>query len=57
MISVVVILLVVGGVVIGLVYGWQSTLTGLLCLMPGATVLVLLWLLLRALERLSQRDE
>ena len=56
-ISVVAILLVGGGVLIGLIYGWPSALTGLLCLVPGAAVLVLLWALLRALERFSRHDE
>ena len=50
-IAVIVALLVVGSVVIGLVYGWRSVLTGLLCLVPGAAILGLLWLLLGWLER------
>ena len=56
-IGVVVVLLVVGGILIGLIYGWQSIFTALLCLIPGAALFVLLWLLLRFLERLSKGDE
>lgn len=55
--SVVACLTVGGTVLIGLIYGWQSVLSGLVCLVPGAVIIVLLWLLLRALERFSQRDE
>lgn len=55
--SVVACLVVGGTILIGLIYGWQSVLTALLCLVPGAGVLILLWLLLRILERFSQRDE
>jgi protein-S-isoprenylcysteine O-methyltransferase Ste14 len=54
-VAVVVALLVVGSVVIGLVYGWQSILTGLICLVPGAAILGLLWLLLNWLERFVDR--
>ncbi len=54
-IAVVVALLVVGSLVIGLVYGWRSVFTGLLCLVPGAAILGLLWLLLGWLERLVNK--
>jgi protein-S-isoprenylcysteine O-methyltransferase Ste14 len=54
-VAVMVALLVVGSVVIGLVYGWQSILTGLICLVPGAAILGLLWLLLNWLERFVDR--
>ena len=54
-VAVVIALLVVGSVVIGLVYGWQSILTGLICLVPGAAILGLLWLLLNWLERFVDR--
>ena len=50
-IAVVIALLVVGSLVIGLVYGWRAVFTGLICLVPGAATLGLLWLLLGWLER------
>ena len=56
MIAVVAALLVVGGLAIGLVYGWEAIITGLLCLVPGAIGLVLIWLLLRWLSRVVDRD-
>ena len=56
-IAVIVALLVVGSVVIGLVYGWQAVFTGLICLVPGAAALALVWLLLQAMERWLKRDE
>jgi len=56
MIAVVAALLVVGGLAIGLVYGWEAIITGLLCLVPGAVGLVLIWLLLRWLSRVVDRD-
>lgn len=52
---VVVVLLVAGGVTIGIVYGWQAVLTGLLCLIPGAVGLVLIWLILRLIESVVNR--
>jgi len=55
--GVVIFLLVVGGLLIGLIYGWSALLTGLLCLVPGAALLIVLWLLLRWLEWLSERGE
>jgi fatty acid desaturase len=54
-ISIVVVLVVVGGIAIGLIYGWRSVITGLLCLVPGAILFVLIWILLRALERFANR--
>lgn len=53
-IAVVIMLVIVGSVVIGLVYGWASVLTGLICLLPGAGVFVLLWGLLNVLEFLAR---
>ncbi len=55
--GVVIFLLVVGGLLIGLIYGWSALLTGLLCLVPGAALVIVLWLLLRWLEWLSERGE
>jgi hypothetical protein len=54
-IAVVIALLVVGSIVIGLVYGWRSVFTGLICLVPGAAILGLLWLVLGWLERVANR--
>ncbi len=54
-IAVVVVLLVAGGLTIGIVYGWQSVVTGLLCLIPGAVGLVLIWLVLRLIEGVLHR--
>lgn len=52
-----VLFLVVGGALIGLLYGWEAVITGMLCLVPGVLALVLLWLLLWVLERLKDRWE
>ena len=54
-IAVVGVLLVAGGLTIGIVYGWQSVVTGLLCLIPGAVGLVLIWLVLRLIEGVLDR--
>jgi fatty acid desaturase len=56
-IGVVIVFLGVGGLLIGLIYGWPALFTGLLCLIPGVTIFVVIWLLLRFLEWLSQRGE
>jgi hypothetical protein len=53
-IAVVCAFVLLGSVVIGLVYGWPSVLTGLLCLLPGAGIFLLLWIVLAIIERLSQ---
>jgi Na+/proline symporter len=44
-------LVVVGGLTIGLVYGLQSVILGVVCLLAGAAVLALLWLILSLMER------
>lgn len=49
-IGVVVLLVVVGSVLTGLIYGWQATFTALLCLVPGAAALVVLWVVFRGLS-------
>ena len=54
-IAVVVVLLVAGSLTIGMVYGWQAVVTGLLCLVPGAVGLVLIWLVLRLIESVVNR--
>ena len=47
-------LVVVGGVTIGLVYGLESVILGVICLIAGAAVLALLWLILSLMERLVE---
>jgi fatty acid desaturase len=52
LVAVLVMLVVVGSALIGLIYGWRSIFTALLCLLPGALIIVLLWLFLYGIERL-----
>ncbi|MGC9399332.1 MAG: hypothetical protein ACP5HM_09355 [Anaerolineae bacterium] len=48
---VVALFLVVGGfLAIGFIYGWRAALTGLICLLPGALALILLWLFLTGID-------
>ena len=47
-------LVVVGGLVIALVYGAPAAGLGLVCLLGGAGVLGLLWLILVVMERFSE---
>ncbi len=54
--AVVFILVVVGALSIGLVYGWSDALTALLCLIPGAVTIALLWGLLTLVEKLTRED-
>jgi len=49
--SVVAFLVIVGTIVIAFVYGLPAAGLGLLCLLAGAAVVVLLWLLLCLVER------
>jgi fatty acid desaturase len=54
LLGLVVLFLVVGGsVAIGLIYGWRAALTGLICLLPGAVVIILLWLFLAGVDRFT----
>ncbi len=53
-IAIVFMLILVGSIVIGLVYGWPAVFTGLLCLLPGAGVFLLLWIVLTVIERLGR---
>lgn len=53
LVAVLVMLVVVGSVLIGLIYGWRSIFSALLCLLPGAVIIVLLWLFLYGIERLT----
>jgi len=47
-------LVVVGSITIALVYGPQAAVLGLGCLLAGAGVLGLLWLILFLIERLAK---
>jgi fatty acid desaturase len=47
-------LVIVGGMAIGLVYGLRSVVPGVICLLAGAAVLALLWLILGLLEQLAE---
>lgn len=47
-------LVVVGSIAIALVYGLPAVVLGLVCLLAGAGVLGLLWLILLLIERLAQ---
>jgi heme A synthase len=47
-------LVVVGSLAIGLVYGPRSVMLGVICLLAGAAVLALLWLILLLMERLAK---
>jgi hypothetical protein len=51
-------LVVVGGLAIGVVYGWTTAGTGVICLVVGAAVFGSLWLILSLIERwLGHQDE
>ena len=54
-VSATVLFLVAGGILVGFIYGWEAIVTALLCLLPGLIGLLLLWLLLRLLERITDR--
>ena len=54
--AVVLVLVVGGGLTIGLIYGWPEALTALLCLLPGAVVIILLWGLLSLVDKLTQDE-
>ncbi|GEM_PF-4555410 len=49
-------LLLGGEAIIGLLYGRSAALSALLCLVPAAMLILLLWLLLVAVERWLDRD-
>jgi hypothetical protein len=51
---VILFLVLVGGSVIGAVYGLPAVLLGSVCLLTGGGVLLLLWLILLGIERLSE---
>ena len=47
-------LVIVGSITIALVYGLPAAALGLGCLLAGAGILGLLWLILTAMERLAK---
>ena len=51
---VVAFLVVVGGLAIALVHGSPAAILGMVCLLGGAGVLGLLWLVLLLIERLAE---
>ncbi len=54
---VIALLLVVGGGLIGLIYGGGALILGLSCLVVGAGVILLLWGILTLIERWASGDE
>ena len=55
--TIILFLIVVGGIAIGVVYGWSLAATGVVCLAAGAAVFGLLWLILVLVERWTAREE
>jgi len=51
------VLLVVGGLIIGLVYGWRSIPSALLCLVPGAILVLLLFLFWRGIDAWLHKND
>jgi len=51
------VLLVVGSVIIGLVYGWRSIPSALLCLLPGAILVLLLFLFWTVIDAWLHKDD
>jgi hypothetical protein len=51
---VVAFLTIVGGATIALVYGQSAAALGLVCLLAGAGILSILWLILHIIERLAK---
>ncbi len=57
-IAIIVLLVGVGSLIIGLIYGGPAIFTAWLCLLPGAGVFLVLWLLLNGLEYITrERDD
>lgn len=54
LLGIVLLLLLVGGGLIGWLYGPPAIVSALLCLVPGAGVLLLLWLIFYLIERFTQ---
>lgn len=54
LLGVLLVLVLGGGGLIGLIFGWEAGLSSLLCLIPGAILIIVLWLLLSGVERLTR---
>jgi hypothetical protein len=52
--AVLLFLVVGGGLAIALAYGSRGIVLGVICLLAGAGILVLLWLILSIIERLAE---
>lgn len=48
---------VVGGLLIALIFGWQSLLTALSCLLAGGSLILIPWLVLEGLQWWRNRME
>lgn len=57
LIMVILTLVIVGGLLIGLIYGWTALLTALPCLLGGALLILLPWSLLTFIEKWRKRAE
>ena len=55
-IVIILFLVIVGGTAIGLVYGWGLVASGVACLIGGAALFGLLWLMLSFIERLLKNQ-
>ncbi|MCB9077197.1 MAG: hypothetical protein H6631_06375 [Anaerolineaceae bacterium] len=53
---VLILLIVVGGGLIGLIWGLQAALVGGICLISGGAFIMLLWALLVGLEKFVDRE-
>lgn len=49
-------LVIVGAGLIGVIYGWSAGLMGVLCLLAGAAVIGLLWLIFTLLGKWAGSD-
>ncbi len=54
--AVIIVLVGVGGTLIALIYGLGPATTGLVCLLAGAGIFGLIWLILSLMERWSKED-
>jgi hypothetical protein len=52
--AVLIFLVVGGGIAIALAYGSRAVILGAVCLLAGAVILGLLWLILLIIERLAE---
>ena len=56
LVLVVITLVVVGGLLIALIFGVESLLTALPCLLAGAGLILIPWLVLEGLQRWRDRE-